>query len=217
MLISMRWLARHVDLAGIAPEDLARDLTLSTAEVEGVSAFAPHLMTVKVGHVATREPHPDADKLSLCTVDVGGAETLQIVCGAPNVRAGLKVAVAEVGTLLPGDFKIKKSKIRGVESVGMICSLRELELGDEHDGIWELPEDAGVGRPVAEALGLVDHVLEIDNKSLTHRPDLWGHRGLAREVAAIYGRELLPLDLALPATGSGAPVPVRIASEACSR
>ncbi|MFT7671175.1 MAG: phenylalanyl-tRNA synthetase beta chain [Planctomycetota bacterium] len=217
MLISYRWLQRHVDLSGITPEQLALDLTLSTAEVEGIEPFAPHLSAVVVGLVKTRERHPDADKLNVCTVDVGSGEDLQIVCGAPNVDAGLKVAVATVGTVLPGDFKIKKSKIRGVASVGMICSVRELDLGDEHDGIWVLPEEAEVGKPVAEALGADDWLIEIDNKSITHRPDLWGHRGMARELAAIYKRELKPLDLSLPETGNAAGVPVTIESDACSR
>ena len=147
-----------------------------------------------MGHVLERLPHPDADKLSVCRVDVGaaGGAPLSIVCGAPNVAAGQKVAVAVVGTTLPGDFKIKRSKIRGVESQGMICSRRELEIGDDHDGIWVLPADAATGRPVAEALGTDDWVIEIDNKSLTHRPDLWGHRGLAGEVAAITRRDASP-------------------------
>ena len=142
-----------------------------------------------VGHVETREQHPDADKLSVCTVDVGGVELLQIVCGAPTVDAGQNVAVAQVGTRLPGDFKIKKAKIRGVESRGMICSVRELELGEDHDGIWVLPEGLTKGAGVAEAMDRVDWVLEIDNKSLTRRPDLWGHRGIAREIAALLGVE----------------------------
>ncbi len=217
MLISYRWLNRHVDLGDITPDQIAQDLTLSTAEVEGIEVFAPHLSDVVVGLVRTRERHPDADKLSVCTVDVGTGEDLSIVCGAPNVDAGQRVAVATVGTVLPGDFKIKKSKIRGVASMGMICSVRELDLGDEHDGIWVLPEGCEVGSPVSAALGVEDWVIEIDNKSITHRPDLWGHRGIARELAAIYGRELLPLDLSMPETGSGSSVPVRIESAACSR
>ncbi len=217
MLVSYRWLARHVDLEGISPEDLARDLTMRTAEVEGVERFAPHLDEVVVGKVLSREKHPNADKLSLCSVDVGAGEPLRIVCGAPNVAAGQLVAVARVGTRLPGDFRIQKAKIRGVESFGMICSVRELDLGDEHDGIWVLPKGLTPGTPVAEALDLVDWVLEIDNKSLTHRPDCWGHRGLAREIAAIYHRELRPLDLTLPPTGDEPPVPVRIESAACPR
>ena len=217
MRISLRWLERHVSLEGIAPEQLCDDLTMSTAEVEGLERFAPALDDVVVGHVDACEKHPDAEKLSLCRVDVGGDEPLAIVCGAPNVAAGQKVAVARVGTTLPGDFKIKKSKIRGVESHGMICALDELGIGDEHAGIWVLPADATVGEPVARALGLEDWVIEIDNKSLTHRPDLWGHRGIAREVAAIYERPLHPLDTRLPATGKAAPCPVAIESAGCSR
>ena len=218
MLISYRWLQRHIDLDGISPEQLANDLTLSTAEVEGIEAFAPHLTDILVGHVTSREPHPDSDHLSLCRVDVGEADELQIVCGAPNVDRGQKVAIAKVGTLLPGaDKKLKKSKIRGVESCGMICSVRELGLGEEHDGIWVLPPESEVGRPVDEALCLRDWVIEIDNKSITHRPDLWGHRGIAGEAAAIYSRELLPLNLALPEFGTGRGVPVRVESNQCPR
>lgn len=219
MKISYSWLTRHVDLTGVSAADVARELTLSVAEVEGVEAFLPHLGDVTVGHVVQREKHPDADKLSLCRVDVGQGEPLQIVCGAPNVRAGLKVAVATSGVTLPGDFKIKKSKIRGVESNGMICSERELGLGDEHSGIWELPPQLRVGEAVAVALGAQDWVIEIDNKSLTHRPDLWGHRGVARELAAILRRPLRPLEAATmlwngAATGE---VAVRIESPNCSR
>lgn len=233
MYISFRWLSRHVDLAGVSPRELALDLTLQTAEVEGVEPFAPALADVVVGHVLSREPHPDADKLGVCRVDLGtlnpGGEPLQIVCGAPNVGPGQLVAVAQIGTHLPsedGSFKIKKSKIRGVESSGMICSERELGLGDEHDGIWVLPygpEDHAdlIGTPVADALGSIDGqydwVIEIDNKSLTHRPDLWGHRGIAREVAAIRGTELLPLDTSLPPMGDAEGTPVRIETEGCSR
>jgi len=220
MLVSYRWLARHVDLTGVSPQDLAELLTLSTAEVEGIEPFAPYLSAVRVGLVENREKHPDADKLGVCTVRVDAAadaELLQIVCGAPNVAAGQRVAVATVGTRLPGDMKIKKSKIRGVESRGMICSERELELGDEHSGIWVLPESSQLGEPVAAALGLDDWVLEIDNKSLTHRPDCWGHRGLAREIAAILKRELRPLDLPALQTGASTGYPVQIDTPDCPR
>ncbi|MCS5636180.1 MAG: hypothetical protein NZ990_06660 [Myxococcota bacterium] len=185
MRVSYRWLQRHIDLEGISAEQICEDLTLSTAEVEGMEEFAPHLAQIHVGAVKARIAHPDADKLSVCTVDLGRGEDLTIVCGAPNVDAGQKVAVATVGTVLPGDFKIKKSKIRGVASQGMICSEQELEIGEDHDGIWVLDPDAELGAPVADALGLRDWVIEIDNKSLTHRPDLWGHRGIATELAAI--------------------------------
>jgi phenylalanyl-tRNA synthetase beta chain len=215
--LSWRWLSRHVELSDLTPQRVVEDLTLSVCEVEGLEPFAPALSVVTIGHVLARERHPDADKLSLCTVDVGAGQLLSIVCGASNVRAGLKVAVAQVGTTLPGDVKIKRSKIRGVESNGMICSERELGLGEEHDGIWELAADAPIGRDVASGLGLADWVIEIDNKSLTHRPDLWGHRGMAAEVAALHGRPLKPMDTALPATGNGKPWPVRIESAACPR
>ncbi|MFT5283961.1 MAG: phenylalanyl-tRNA synthetase beta chain [Planctomycetota bacterium] len=217
MLISYKWLARHIDLTGLDVDEVARLLTLHTAEVEGVERVVPHMDAVVVGYVAERVKHPDADKLNICTVDVGADEPLQIVCGAPNVDKGQKVAVAQVGTLLPGDFKIKKSKIRGVESRGMICSVRELELGDEHDGIWVIDAEAKVGQSVASELDMVDWAIEIDNKAITHRPDLWGHRGFARELSAITGRELLPLDLTLPETGASAGVPVRVETSNCSR
>lgn len=217
MKISYRWLGRHVDLTGITPQKVVEDLTLSTCEVESLERFLPHLSDVVVGHVVKRDKHPDADKLSVCEVDVGGPALLGIVCGAPNVRAGLRVAVAQSGTSLPGDLKIKKAKIRGVESNGMICSERELGLGEDHNGIWELPADAPIGKPVAEALGLDDWAIEIDNKSITHRPDLWSHRGMANEIAAMNGRALKPLDLTLPPARNGAPFPVRIESETCPR
>lgn len=230
MLISYRWLARHIDLSEIDPETLADDLTLSTAEVESVKPFAPHLSQVCVGHVVSRVPHPNADKLSVCRVEIGagiGADLgavdkdkggpLTIVCGAPNVAEGQKVAVATVGTVLPGDFKIKRSKIRGVESRGMICSEQELDLADNHEGIWVLPDSCEVGVPVARALGIDDWVIEIDNKSLTHRPDLWGHRGIAAELGAIYKRPLKPIECELPALGREAAYPVRVESDACSR
>ncbi len=217
MHVSFNWLGRHVDLTGVDPKELALRLTMTTCEVEGVERFAPHLSDVTVGKVVERIAHPDADKLSVCQVELGDGSPVQIVCGAPNVRAGLFVAVATSGTTLPGDFKIKRSKIRGQESNGMICSLRELGLGEEHDGIWELPGEPTVGRPVADALGLVDWVIEIDNKSLTHRPDLWGHRGIAREVAALLGRPLKPLDVTLPALGRGAAPKLALEDAACSR
>lgn len=215
MHISYRWLGRHVDLTGITPQRVVEDLTLSTAEVEGLERFLPHLSKTVVGHVVERVKHPDADKLSVCKVDVGLVvdgkfELQQIVCGAPNVAAGQKVCVALPGTELPGDVKIKKSKIRGQDSNGMICSERELGLGIEHDGIWVLPADARVGKPVAEELGLDDWIIEIDNKSLTHRPDLWGHRGFAAEIAAMHLRPLKPIDFTMLPTGKGPAFPVRI-------
>ena len=196
MLISLNWLNDYVDLSDLSAERIAELLSLHTAEVEGIEEVGAAIADVVVGEVLERAQHPNADKLSVTRVAYGADETVGVVCGAPNVRAGLKIAFAPVGSKLPGDLKIKRAKLRGEESCGMICSERELELSDEHGGILELPEDAPVGVPLVEYLGLKDFVLELDNKSLTHRPDLWGHYGFARELAAILGRELKPLKLA---------------------
>ncbi len=204
MKLSFRWLGRHVDLDGKSPEQVRDDLTLSTAEVEGVETLGAGLEQIVVGHVVECGRHPDADKLSVTKVDAGTGELLTIVCGAPNVAQGQKIAVALPGVTLPGETKpLKKAKLRGVESNGMICSERELRLSDEHHGILVLPAGARVGASLPSVLPVQDHVIEIDNKSINHRPDLWGHRGVARELAAIWGRPLhsLPSLVALPATG----------------
>jgi phenylalanyl-tRNA synthetase beta chain len=217
MLISLRWLGRHIDLAGLEPQQIALDLTLATAEVESVQEFLPHAREIVVGRVLSRAQHPGADRLSLCRVDVGQAEPLPIVCGASNVAEGQTVPVALPGSTLPGIGKLQKSKIRGEVSLGMICSETEIGLGSESAGIWVLPDSLRVGTALAEALDLGDWVIDIDNKSLTHRPDLWGHRGIARELSAIYRRPLLPFDVALPSTGSAEGVAVQIEAKACSR
>ena len=203
MKISRKWLSRYIDLDDISAERIHDDLTMSTAECEGLEEFAGGIDDVVIGLVVERDKHPDADKLSVTKVDVGDGELRGIVCGAPNVAAGQKVAVVLPGSRLPGDFKIKKSKIRGVESLGMICSEKELGLSDESDGILVLDESAPVGRKFAGWAGVGDQVLEIDNKSINHRPDLWGHYGIARELAAMYERPLKPLcePVALPAGG----------------
>ncbi|HVZ36368.1 MAG TPA: phenylalanine--tRNA ligase subunit beta, partial [Polyangiaceae bacterium] len=217
MLISLRWLGRHIDLSGLDPKQIALDLTLSTAEVEGVEEFLPHARQIVIGRVLERAQHPGADRLSLCKVDVGQAEPLPIVCGASNVAAGQTVPVALPGTTIPGIGELKKTKIRGEISLGMICSESEIGLSSESAGIWVLPDTLRLGASLAEALDLGDWVIDIDNKSLTHRPDLWGHRGIARELSAIYRRPLQPFEPALPRMGSGAGVPVALEDKACSR
>lgn len=217
MLISVRWLSRHVNLRDLSAERIAKDLTIATAEVEGVEPFLPHAGQLLVGRVVDKGPHPAADRLSLCQVDVGEGEPVPVVCGAPNVAAGQNVALARPGVTLPGIGKLKKSKIRGQVSLGMICSEVEVGVGSGSDGIWVLPEGLQPGQTLAHALQLDDSVIDIDNKSLTHRPDLWGHRGIARELSAIYRRPLAPLDGSWPETGGGARVPVTLESEACLR
>lgn len=195
MLLSLNWLRDHVDLSGLAPEQIARDLTMRTALIEGVVDQGAALEGVVVGKVLECGRHPDADRLSLCQVDDGSAEPKSVVCGAPNVAAGQTIVYAPVGTRLPNGLKLKKAKIRGVPSAGMICAEDELGLGSEHDGILVLDDKWDAGLPIAEVADFTDVLFDIDNKSVTHRPDLWGHYGFARELAAIYGRELRPLAL----------------------
>lgn len=207
MKVSLNWLGRYVDLGDKTPQQVLADLTMSTAEIDGIEGFAQGLGQVVVGRVLERKKHEGADKLSVTRVDVGSGVPLQIVCGAPNVAAGQFVAVALVGAKLPGGLVIKQAKIRGVESAGMICSEAELGIGEGGDGILVLDESAAaahLGKPFAEALGVADHVLEIDNKSINHRPDLWGHYGIARELAAIWGRPLKPFGprAELPSAGA---------------
>jgi phenylalanyl-tRNA synthetase beta chain len=213
--ISYRWLQQHVDLADLEPRRILADLTMSTAEVEGLEQFGAGLECLVVGHVRRCERHPDADKLSVCQVDLGTAGVQQIVCGAANVRAGQRVVVILPGDTLPasggkGALKIKVGKIRGVESHGMICSEAELGLGDGGDGILVLPDDAPIGARFVDVLPVQDWVFAIDNKSINHRPDLWGHYGIARELAAIYGRPLRPLGSppVLPQAGTSVAVVV---------
>ena len=224
MKLSLRWLSRHVDLSGVDPKQILKDLTMSTAEIEDLVRFGAGLEPLVVGHVRKREKHPDADKLSVCTVDLGASGgVVQIVCGAPNVDAGQRVVVIKPGDTLPaaggkGALKIKVGKIRGVESHGMICSESELGLSDEADGIFVLPPDTEIGARFVDVCPVQDWVFEIDNKSVNHRPDLWGHYGFARELAAIYGRELRPACEVQALPDDGARVDVVIEDmEACPR
>jgi len=192
--VSMQWLSQYVDLSGYTGEQLAEKLTRSGIEVDVVEKRNRGVSGVVVGYVKTRDKHPDADRLSVCTVDAGEAELLQIVCGAPNVAAGQKVPVAKIGAVLPGDFRIKKAKLRGVESQGMICSAKELGMNDKllpkeiQEGILVLPEYTEIGTDITELLALNDEVLELD---LTpNRSDCLSMIGVAYEIAAILGREV---------------------------
>jgi phenylalanyl-tRNA synthetase beta chain len=190
MKISWKWLASLVDLEGMTPQELSDQLTMCGLEVEGIEAFGadPNLDTVVVAHIDTIEQHPDADKLVVCSVNAGEHGIKQIVCGAKNMKAGDKVPLAMVGSRLPGDLKIKKGKLRGVVSEGMLCSGKELNLGDDHDGLMILAEDMPVGTPVLKALDLADTIIDI---SVTpNRPDALSHLGVARDVAALTGRAL---------------------------
>ena len=160
MKISEQWLREWVN-PDIETDDLVHLITMAGLEVESVEPVAGEFSGVLVGEVISCEQHPDADKLSLCQVSTG-SETVQIVCGAANARVGLVAPVAKIGALLPGDFKIKKAKLRGVESQGMLCSEAELGLGDDSDGLMELAADAPVGTDLREYLGLDDQIIEVD-------------------------------------------------------
>lgn len=194
MKVSYQWLSEYVDLTGYTAQDLAELLTRGGIEVDVVESRNKGVQQVVVGYVVERERHPDADKLSVCKVDVGSGELLQIVCGAPNVDAGQKVPVATVGARLPEGLKIKRAKLRGVESQGMICSAKELGMNDRllpkeiQEGILVLPESAEAGRDILDVLSLNDEVLELD---LTpNRSDCLSMLGVAYEIATLLGREV---------------------------
>lgn len=194
MLISQKWLKEFVDF-DYTPSELDSILTMLGIEVEGVIDYSEKYKNFFTGVVLTKEKHPNADKLSLCTVDFG-IGVKQIICGAPNVRAGLKVVVANIGAIIPnGGFQVEKRPVRKIESEGMICSQAELELGDDSHGIWELPDDTPVGVPLAEHLGLDDTVFEI---SITpNRADCLSHLGIAREIAAYSNKQIRLPDTSL--------------------
>ena len=192
MKVSYKWLSDYVDLSGFTARDLAEKLTRSGIEVDVVESRNKGVVGVVVGLVKVKDKHPDADKLSVCTVDVGQTEDLQIVCGAKNVAAGQKVPVAMIGATLPDGMEIKRAKLRGVESEGMICSAKELGLNDRllpkelQEGILVLPEATPLGASIIDVLALDDDVLELD---LTpNRSDCLSMLGAAYEIAAILGR-----------------------------
>ena len=182
MQISEAWLREYVNPA-VSTEQLVEQLTMAGLEVDSVVPAAAVFSGVVVGEVVAMEQHPDADRLRVCQVAVGEAEPLQIVCGASNVRVGLRIPAALIGAVLPGDFKIKKSKLRGVESFGMLCSEKELGLAADASGLMELAADAPVGVDIREYLSLNDNIIEVD---LTpNRADCLSVEGIAREVAVL--------------------------------
>jgi phenylalanyl-tRNA synthetase beta chain len=205
--VSLTWLRRYVRIDE-DPATLARDLTMFGVNVEGIEPVAPPFTGVVFGTVLEVAKHPGADRLSLCSVDVGGQRPLAIVCGAPNVAAGMRVAVAIEGAVLAGGLKIKKSKIRGVVSEGMICSESELGLSDEHSGIMSLDFDAKPGTSLEGRLGQSEHVLDLE--VTPNRPDLLCHLGIAREIAALYRRKLVFPDVF--EISAGAPFNLKVES-----
>ena len=182
MKISENWLRTWVNPT-IDSDTLSNQLTMLGLEVDDMEPAAKPFTGVVVGEVLTVVQHPDADRLRVTTVNIGSSEPLQIVCGAPNVRVGMKAPVATIGAVLPGDFKIKNGKLRGVESQGMLCGASEIDIEDKIDGLLELPSDAPVGVNIREYLDLDDHVIDI---SITpNRGDCFSIRGIAREIGVI--------------------------------
>jgi phenylalanyl-tRNA synthetase beta chain len=208
MRVPLGWLAEWIELPA-SVDALVDRLTAAGLEVEEILRTGPDLSGVVIGHVLERRPHPDADRLSVCRVDVGAAEPLEIVCGAPNVAAGQKVAVATVGAELPGGLRIKKSRIRGVVSNGMICSATELGLGEDAAGILVLDAAATVGAPAATVLAAGETVLDVE--ITPNRGDWVSLLGMAREVRASFGGTLRMPECAPPETGAPAAGAVEIA------
>ncbi|MCM1569331.1 MAG: phenylalanine--tRNA ligase subunit beta [Roseburia sp.] len=196
MFLSMNWIGDFVDLSGLNKDELISRFSLSTAEVENEIFYKGRdLSGVVVAEIKSVEAHPESQKLHLLKVDLGEPELTDVVCGAPNVRVGMKTAFARLGARL-GDITIAPRKLAGFASNGMCCSEKELGISDDHSGIMEITEDVPLGTDLKELYQIEDIVFEVDNKSLTNRPDLWGHYGIAREFAAIAGRPLKPLEVA---------------------
>lgn len=214
MKFSEQWLRTWVN-PQVSRDELVARLSMAGLEVDSITPVAGAFSGVVVGEILSAEQHPDADKLRVCQVS-NGNETFQVVCGAPNARAGIKIPFAMIGAELPGDFKIKKAKLRGVESFGMLCAASELQISEENDGLLELPADAPVGESIRHYLNLDDASIEVD---LTpNRGDCLSLAGLAREVGALYDVPVERPQIAPVPALHGQTVPVEVlAPEACPR
>ncbi|WMJ88126.1 phenylalanine--tRNA ligase subunit beta [Anaerocolumna sp. MB42-C2] len=193
MLISMNWISEFTDLSGIDLKELINRFTLSTAEVEDVYEMGKNIKNVVVGEILSVKEHPGANKLHLLKVNTGD-EIVDCVCGAPGVTAGMYVPFAKIGGQV-GDLLIKEVILAGERSCGMCCSEKEIGVSDDNSTLMVLSKSHAPGTDIKEFMELEDVVFEVDNKSLTNRPDLWGHYGIAREIACLNGRPLRPLEL----------------------
>ena len=218
MILSMNWISDFVDLSGLDKLDLIAKFSLSTAEVENdIYQKGSDLSGIVVAEIKSVEDHPESKKLHLLKVDIGENELVDVVCGAPNVRVGMKTAFAKLGAQI-GEITITPRKLAGYTSNGMCCSEKELGLSDSNDGIMDITEDVANGTDLKSIYEIDDIIFEVDNKSLTNRPDLWGHYGIAREFAAIAGRELKPLPVAdLKAYENLPKVDLKIEDPLCQR
>lgn len=216
MYISMNWIKDFVNLDSIEPEELMKKFNLTTAEIEGYEHKGQETTGVIFAKIEKVENHPNSDHLHILAVNTG-TEVLQIVCGAPNVRENMVVCLAPIGSKVAG-HKMTKAKLAGVESFGMCCSEEELGIGSDNSGIMDITFPVTLGADIKTVFPMDDIVFEVDNKSLTNRPDLWGHYGLAREFAAMFNRELKPLDVVSLVEYNNLPkLNINVNSENCFR
>ena len=218
MFLSMNWISDFVDFTGLEKVKLINQFSLSTAEVENEIFFkGSDISGIVVAEIKSVLPHPESKKLHLLKVDTGKDELTDVVCGAPNVREGMKTAFAQVGAHI-GDIEITPRKLAGYTSNGMCCSEKEIGISDDNSGIMEIADDVANGTDLKDIYEIDDIIFEVDNKSLTNRPDLWGHYGIAREFAARAGRPLKPLDTAdLAKYGNLPKVDMKIEDPLCQR
>jgi len=217
MIISLNWIKDYVNLDGIGVDEIVKRFGLSTAEVEGVEYKGKNIENVVVAEILSVENHPNSQKLHILKVNDGSGAPVQVVCGAPNVRVGLKTYFARVGGNVNG-MKIGPACLAGVDSFGMCCGGNELGIEADTSGIVELDNSLIVGTDIKDILPVEDVLIEVDNKSLTNRPDLWGHYGIAREFATIFKRELKPLDLEdLNKYNNLQPLNIKVETENCFR
>ena len=218
MFLSMNWISDYVDFTGLDKVDYIHKFSLATAEVENEIFFkGSEISGIVVAEIKSVEPHPDSKKLHLLKVDAGEAELTDVVCGAPNVRVGMKTAFAKVGAKI-GEIEIAPRPLAGFMSYGMCCSEAEIGISDDNSGIMEITDDVANGTDLKDVYEIDDIIFEVDNKSLTNRPDLWGHYGIAREFAALTGRPLKPLDTAdLEAYNELQKVDMKIEDPLCQR
>ena len=215
MYISLNWIKDFVNLDGLDVNEIANKFTLSCAEIEGLIYKGNNFSNVISAKIESVQDHPNSKKLHILQVNTG-KDTVQVVCGAPNVREGMVTAFAQIGAKI-GDITIGKATLAGVESNGMCCSGKELDITDDNSGILDLGDNTKIGVDIKELLPVEDVLIDVDNKSLTNRPDMWGHYGIAREIAAITGRQLgeYPVDNTdyskLPSLN------VKVESESCNR
>lgn len=218
MFLSMNWISDFVDLSGIDKLDLIHRFSLSTAEVENEIFFkGSDIDGIVVAEIKEVAEHPDSKKLHLLKVDAGDGKLTDVVCGAPNVRVGMKTAFAKVGAKI-GEIEIAPRALAGYTSYGMCCSEKEIGISDDNSGIMDITDDIPNGTLIKDAYEVDDIIFEVDNKSLTNRPDLWGHYGIAREIASLAGRPLKALDSAdLTVYNSLPKIDMKIEDSLCQR